>query len=254
MNGEKSYFIIKGITRLQLYIRRAVVPESQRIDPQTLRNETHSFVRQSGKTHYTMIRLDFLQHNREIAQNPHDQGVQAWRNEAYMSVRRNDDMRSTTQRLRVLRNLSGFSYLGVLILVAVMSISLVGTGRYWSTIIKRELEAELLYRGDQIREAIASYYNNPPGGQNKTYPRKFSDLLKDPRYPNVKRHLRKWYPDPMSRGKDWVYIIDASQRLKGVHSSHQGKPMKTGNFPMDYGKFEQAQTYADWTFVFVPKQ
>ena len=170
------------------------------------------------------------------------------------SVRRSNERRSATPRLAFSRNRSGFSYLGVLILVAVMSISLIGTGRYWSTIIKRELEAELLYRGDRIREAIASYYNNPPGGQNKTYPRKFSDLLKDPRYPGVKRHLRKWYTDPMNRGKDWVYILDASQRLKGVHSAHEGTPLKTGNFPKDYSEFEQAQTYADWTFVFVPKQ
>ena len=170
------------------------------------------------------------------------------------SVRRSNERRSATPRLAFSRNRSGFSYLGVLILVAVMSISLIGTGRYWSTIVKRELEAELLYRGDRIREAIASYYNNPPGGQNKTYPRQFSDLLKDPRYPGVKRHLRKWYTDPMNRGKDWVYILDASQRLKGVHSAHEGTPMKTGHFPKEYGEFEQAQTYADWTFVFVPKQ
>jgi type II secretory pathway pseudopilin PulG len=170
------------------------------------------------------------------------------------SVRRSNEQRRATPRLALWRNRSGFSYLGVLILVAVMSISLIGTGRYWSTIVKRELEAELLYRGDRIREAIASYYNNPPGGQNKTYPRQFSDLLKDPRYPGVKRHLRKWYTDPMNRGKDWVYILDASQRLKGVHSAHEGTPLKTGNFPKDYSEFEQAQTYADWTFVFVPKQ
>ena len=170
------------------------------------------------------------------------------------SVRRSNEQRRATPRLSRWRNRSGFSYLGVLILVAVMSISLVGTGRYWSTIVKRELEAELLYRGNRIREAIASYYNNPPGGQNKTYPRKFSDLLKDPRYPGVKRHLRKWYTDPMNREKDWVYIMDASQRLKGVHSAHEGTPLKTGNFPKDYSEFEQAQTYADWTFVFVPKQ
>ncbi|MBC2733214.1 MAG: type II secretion system protein [Desulfobacteraceae bacterium] len=169
-------------------------------------------------------------------------------------VRRSDDQRLATPRLALWRNRSGFSYLGVLILVAVMSISLVGTGRYWSTIVKRELEAELLYRGDRIRQAIASYYNTPPGGQNKTYPRQFSDLLKDPRYPGVKRHLRKWYTDPMNRGKDWVYIMDASQRLKGVHTAHEGTPLKTGNFPKDYSEFEQAQTYADWTFVFVPKQ
>jgi len=180
------------------------------------------------------------------------QGAQVSRNAAYIQVRRSDEGRRATPRLTLWLNRSGFSYLGVLILVAVMSISLVGANRYWSTIIKRELEAELLYRGDQIREAIASYYNNPPGGQNKTYPRKFSDLLKDPRFPGVKRHLRKWYSDPINRGNDWVYILDASQRLKGVHSAHPGTPLKTGNFTANYREFERAQTYADWTFVFVP--
>jgi hypothetical protein len=49
-----------------------------------------------------------------------------------------------------------------------------------------------------------------------------------------------------------VYIMDASQRLKGVHSAHQGVPLKKGNFPKDYRDFERAQSYADWVFVFVP--
>ncbi len=144
--------------------------------------------------------------------------------------------------------------MGVLILVAVMSVALLGTGRYWSMIVKREREAELLYRGDQIREAIGSYYNNPPGGQNKTYPRQFSDLLKDPRYPNLKRHLRKWYRDPMTQEGDWVYVLDASKRIKGVHSASQGEPLKTGNFRKEDKGFETAKTYADWTFIYVPQK
>ena len=170
------------------------------------------------------------------------------------SVRRSDEGRRATPRLALWRNRSGFSYLGVLILTAVMSVALMGTGRYWSTIVKREREAELLYRGDQIRRAIGSYYNNPPGGQNKTYPSQFSDLLKDPRFPNLKRHLRKWYPDPMTQAGEWVYVLDASQRLKGVHSASEGEPIKKGNFPKDYKSFETAQTYADWTFVYVPRK
>ena len=168
------------------------------------------------------------------------------------SVRRSDEQRRATPSLDPWRNRSGFSYLGVLILVAVMSISLVGTGRYWSTVIKRELEAELLFRGNEIRDAIASYYNNPPGGQNKTYPRQFSDLLKDPRYPDLKRHLRKWYAEPMSRGGDWVYILDATQRIRGVRSANEGTPLKKGNFPEEYNSFETAKTYADWKFVYIP--
>lgn len=135
-----------------------------------------------------------------------------------------------------------------------MGISLVGAGRYWSTIVKRELEAELLFRGDQVRKAIASYYDNPPEGQNKTYPLKFSDLMKDPRYPYLKRHLRRWYTDPMTPDGKWIYVMDASRRLKGVHSSHPGMPLKKSNFFKDYRDFEKAQTYADWVFVYIPKK
>ena len=168
------------------------------------------------------------------------------------SVRRSDETRRATPSLAPWRNRSGFSYLGVLILVAVMSVTFIGTGRYWSTVVKRELEDELLFRGDEIRDAIASYYNNPPGGQNKTYPRQFSDLLKDPRFPNIKRHLRKSYPEPMSRGGDWFLVLVASQRIKGVHSAHKGTPLKKGNFPQEYDNFEEAETYADWKFVYTP--
>ena len=170
------------------------------------------------------------------------------------SVRRSDEMRRATPSLALWRNRSGFSYLGVLILVAVMSVALLGAGRYWSTIAKREREAELLYRGDQIRSAIGAYYNNPPGGQGKTYPRQFSDLLKDPRYPNLKRYLRKWYTDPMTQDGDWVYVLDASKRIKGVHSASQGEPLKVGDFRKEDKGFETAKTYEDWTFIYVPEK
>jgi type II secretory pathway pseudopilin PulG len=224
------------------------------LKPATYRSVGCASARRSNEQRRTKLKSFSFMLRRAVLREGQGQGAQVSRNEAYIHVRRSDEGRRATPKLAFWHNSSGFSYLGVLILVAVMSISIVGTGRYWSTIVKRELEAELLYRGDRIREAIASYYNNPPGGQNKTYPRKFSDLLKDPRYPGVKRHLRKWYTDPMNQGKDWVYILDASQKLKGVHSAHEGTPLKTGNFPKDYSEFEQAQTYEDWTFVFVPKQ
>jgi type II secretory pathway pseudopilin PulG len=182
------------------------------------------------------------------------QRVQAFISEVSIMIRRSDAGRGAIPRLALWQNHSGFSYLGVLILVAVISISLVGTGRYWSTIIKREREAELLFRGDQIRKAIASYYDNSPEGQAKAYPRQFSDLIKDPRFPSLKRHLRRWYTDPMTPNGEWVYLMDASQRLKGIHSSHPGKPLKKDNFLKEYRDFKLAQTYADWVFVYIPSK
>ena len=56
----------------------------------------------------------------------------------------------------------------------------------------------------------------------------------------------------MSRGGDWVLVLDASQRIKGVHSAHKGTPLKKGNFPQEYDNFEEAETYADWKFVYTP--
>jgi type II secretory pathway pseudopilin PulG len=126
--------------------------------------------------------------------------------------------------------------------------------RYWSTLIQRERETELLYRGSRIREAIRSYYENPPAGQRQQYPRTIEDLLKDPRYPQTRRHLRQVYPDPMVGSVGWILIRDATGRIKGVHSAHQGRPLKSGGFPREYQSFETAVAYTDWKFVFVPRK
>ncbi len=187
------------------------------------------------------------------SQEAQGQGLQALRNEAYIYVRRNDERCRITPRLRFLRTQSGFSYIGVLLAVAIAGIAMTAANRYWSTIIQREREAELIFRGDQIREAIQAYYENPPEGQSKQYPRSIDDLLKDPRYPQARRHLRRWYKDPFSGENDWAIVRDAGGRIKGVHSNHSGRPLKTGGFPKEYGAFETAASYSDWEFIYTPK-
>lgn len=153
-----------------------------------------------------------------------------------------------------MRAQAGFSYIGVLLAVAIVGIAMTAANRYWSTLLQREKETELLYRGNQIREAIRSYYLHPPAGQPKQYPRTVEDLLKDPRYPQTRRHLRRWYSDPMTNNDRWILIRDAGGRIKGVHSPHQGRPFKHGGFPKAYQSFETAASYADWKFVFTPRQ
>jgi type II secretory pathway pseudopilin PulG len=148
---------------------------------------------------------------------------------------------------------SGFSYIGVLLAVAVIGIAMTAANRYWSTVIQREREAELLYRGNRIREAIGAFYENPPAGQGKQYPRTIDDLLIDPRFPQIRRHLRKWYRDPLPGAEDWGLIRDAGGRIKGVHSVHQGTPLKTGDFPRAYQSFETAKSYAEWKFIYTPE-
>ena len=82
----------------------------------------------------------------------------------------------------------GFTYLVVLAVVVVMGISAEATVRLTSTILKREKEKELLFRGQAYANAIESYYL--ASKTTKSFPRNLKDLLKDTRYLK-KRHLRK---------------------------------------------------------------
>src|SRR4249919_429740 len=82
---------------------------------------------------------------------------------------------------------AGFTYLGVLFVVVAFGLGLASVALVWRTAVQREREAELLFVGKQYRQAIASYYAS---GQRE-FPARLEDLLLDPRFPDVKRHLRR---------------------------------------------------------------
>jgi type II secretory pathway pseudopilin PulG len=147
----------------------------------------------------------------------------------------------------------GFTYLSALIVVVISGIALTGASEYWSTIAKREREEELMFRGDRIRKAIASYYDRVPAGKPHTYPGTLKDLLKDPRSMKLARHLRKLYRDPMTRDGTWGLVLAEGGGVKGVFSKSAEKPLKVGGFPADYQAFEKAKTYADWKFTYNPQ-
>jgi type II secretory pathway pseudopilin PulG len=131
-----------------------------------------------------------------------------------------------------------------------MGISLTAGGTYWSTVIKREKEKELLFRGGQIRRAIESYYNGAPGGGGTQYPVSLNDLLKDSRYLATQRYLRKVYLDPMTKDGQWGLVMAPGGKIKGVFSKSKEKPLKVGNFSEDNKSFEKAEKYSDWKFVY----
>ena len=137
-------------------------------------------------------------------------------------------------------------------IIVVMGITATSASRYWSTMIKRETEKELLFRGDQIRSAIISYYYSAPEGSKPSFPDRIEDLIKDNRYPFVKRHLRKRYIDPLTSDGGWGLILDSAKKIRGVFSKSENPPLKTGNFKTINKKFEKAKTYSDWKFLFQP--
>jgi type II secretory pathway pseudopilin PulG len=147
------------------------------------------------------------------------------------------------------RGCGGFTYLALLFAVAVMGLALAGAGQVWQTAAKREKERELLFIGNQFREAIGRYYEASPGV--KQYPVKLEDLVEDKRFPKSKRHLRKIYVDPMTASKDWGLVVQQG-RITGVHSRSTERPLKTGNFSKADAAFEGSETYAAWRFQYQP--
>jgi type II secretory pathway pseudopilin PulG len=142
---------------------------------------------------------------------------------------------------------AGFTYLWVLLTVAIMAAGLAAVAEVASTTLRRDKEAELLFAGDQFARAIALYRASSPGAQQ--YPQRLEDLLADNRFPNVRRHLRRIYADPMTGSADWTLVRGPGGGIVGVHSRSTGKPLKTANFPAGYEAFGSAASYAEWRFV-----
>ena len=147
----------------------------------------------------------------------------------------------------------GFTYIGLLIAIAVIGLGLAAAGSVSHTLQQREKERELLFVGDQFRRAIALYYERSPGGL-KQYPRKLEDLLSDQRYPTAQRYLRKIYLDPLTGKKQWGLVEIPGIGITGVYSLSELQPLKTANFPAPYQSFRSAKKHLDWKFVYVPGQ
>lgn len=139
--------------------------------------------------------------------------------------------------VRPLTSSAGFTYLAVLIMVIILGIMQGVAYQYMSTVMKREREEELLFRGQQIVEAIARWNNvyNLKNQPNHGTLKDLKDLLKDPMALQTTRYLRrdptKEYNDPIT-GKEWEVIRDPSGQkgIIGVKSTSKAKPLKTGGF------------------------
>lgn len=135
----------------------------------------------------------------------------------------------------------------VLLTLVVISISVQVMQVLNSSVVQRENESELLFRGEAYIQAIASYYHAIPG--RPEYPRRLADLEKDPRF-LFKRHIRTLYGEPISG--EWRLLTNAEGRVVGVASSSASRPLKSGNFSERFSEFSDAQHYHDWQFIFRP--
>jgi type II secretory pathway pseudopilin PulG len=145
----------------------------------------------------------------------------------------------------------GFTYLGLLIIIALMTSALAGAGTLWSFEVHRAKEKQLLIVGNEIRRAIGLYYEHSPGVV-KQYPPTLEALRKDDRYEATQRYLRQIYLDPMTDRPNWGFVMAPSGGVMGVYSLSDKSTLKRAHFKETDRVFENKQDYQSWAFVYAP--
>jgi type II secretory pathway pseudopilin PulG len=145
----------------------------------------------------------------------------------------------------------GFTYLGLLFATALLAVALALALQLWSTLDRRAREQQLLFVGAQFRSALMRYYAAAPPGGRREFPQSLDDLLRDRRYPETRRYLRKIFVDPLTGKADWGFVRGRDGAISGVYSKAAGVPIKTANFGGEF-QFEGARSYAEWIFRVSP--
>lgn len=139
------------------------------------------------------------------------------------------------------RSPRGIVYPMLLGAIMIIGIATAGVAELWTVQVKREKEAELLFRLGEYRRAIIRYR-----ADHNRLPKELKDLLEDRTQLQTKRYLRRLYPDPMTGKADWKLklVVDRAGVVSGiedVNSTSADKPLRT--LP---GKKAENSTYKDW--------
>lgn len=143
----------------------------------------------------------------------------------------------------------GFTYLGLLILLAIIGIVSATALQVGIVMHRRAAEEALLDVGREFSRALESYRLATPAGQPDE-PSTLQDLLKDPRFSGAVRHLRKLYDDPITGQQEWgILRSEESKRVVGVFSLSDAKPIKIANFDLRLQEFAGKSSYQEWVFT-----
>jgi type II secretory pathway pseudopilin PulG len=129
----------------------------------------------------------------------------------------------------------GVVLLALLVALALLAIGLMNAVDGWRMSRQRDREKELLFVGDQYRQAIRRYYSAAPRGGQRGFPTSLEVLLEDDRFPTPVHHLRR-------------------DRIVGVYSLSEAAPIKQAGFSPGHQAFKDAASYKDWVFAYVPRR
>ena len=156
-----------------------------------------------------------------------------------------------------LRREAGFTYVGLIVLVTIIGLVGAATLKADALLRRAAAEQELLEIGAAFSAALTSYAEATPRGQ-PPQPPSLDELLKDPRFPGMRRHLRKIFVDPITGKAEWGIVwlnkgggIDGrgGSGVVAVYSLSQAKPLKQANFDARFQNLESREHIADWKFA-----
>jgi len=142
-------------------------------------------------------------------------------------------------------NERGVTYLFLMFAIVLIGLTTTVGAKQWKAMVQRELEADLLYKGIEIQNALALYSATMKAGRvtaTEVYPQSLAELTRLP-----KPYLRKAYADPMSHG-DWEYLRSPTGGIMGVRSKSRGTPFKKHDFPQVVRHLEGRASYYEWVF------
>lgn len=147
------------------------------------------------------------------------------------------------------RRQAGFTYLGLIIFVAIIGLVGAATLKIGSLLQRAAAEEELLEIGAAFSAALDSYAAATPRG-GSPYPPSLAELLKDPRSPAVRRHLRKVYVDPLTGKAEWgiVYLGGGETGVVAIHSLSTARPLKIANFDSRFKGLDNKEMISEWRF------
>jgi type II secretory pathway pseudopilin PulG len=147
------------------------------------------------------------------------------------------------------RRQAGFTYLGLIIFVAIIGLVGAATLKIGSLLQRAAAEEELLEIGAAFSAALDSYAAATPRGASP-YPPSLAELLKDPRSPAMRRHLRKVYVDPLTGKAEWgiVYLGGGETGIVAFHSLSNARPLKIANFDSRFKGLDNKEEISEWRF------
>ena len=168
---------------------------------------------------------------------------------------------------------AGYALLTVIFILALIALALSVAMPSARTRGQREMELELIFRGEQYKRAIGLFYR-----KHNRFPMKIEELLRT----NDRSYLRKEWPDPMTPDGKWRFIRlgPGGRKIGSVDSPKAPDPLGRrkpgssggssarsssgpGGYPIigvasrsrerSFRVYEDADTYYGWEFIYDPK-